>query len=116
MNKYIKTIAVLSVLTLTTSCNLDPEITEYIPQGRHDELVADSDVVNNVAKAALSKTYAIFQEFYRSHDDFGLKAFHIATDLMCEDVAYRNWNSIIVKRITAVRIAHGNSSIKSFQM
>ena len=92
MNKYIKTIAVLSVLTLTTSCNLDPEITEYIPQGRHDELVADSDVVNNVAKAALSKTYAIFQEFYRSHDDFGLKAFHIATDLMCEDVAYRNWN------------------------
>lgn len=74
-----------------TGCNLDPEVTDFVTRERHEELVDDQVTNSVVSKAALAKVYAIYQENWSTHDDFSLKAFHIATDMMCEDITYRNW-------------------------
>ena len=92
MKNYIKVAAALAFTFGIVGCNLDPEVSEYETQQRHDELIANPETQTGVAKAAIAKIYTIFQDFYSSHDDFGLKAFQIATDMMCEDVAYQNWN------------------------
>lgn len=89
MNKYIKLIVILAAVTPFWSCGddfLDADVTQYVTQERHEEMISDPNVAPNVSKAALAQTYAIFQEFWASHDDFGLKAFQLATDVMCEDV------------------------------
>lgn len=92
MKNYIKVAAALALTFGLAGCDLDPVVTDNVTQERHDELIGNPETQPKVAKAALAKVYSIFQDFYSSHDDFGLKAFHIATDLMCEDVAYQNWN------------------------
>lgn len=90
MNKYISTLALCSILGLATGCKLEAGSGQYISQERHNEMLGEEDVKPGIAKAALSKTYVMFQEYNTSHDDGGLKAFHLFTDLMCEDVAYTN--------------------------
>ena len=73
---------------------LDSEVTQFITQERHNELISDLSTISNVSKAALSKTYEVFNYAGRtSHDDFGLRAFQFATDLMCEDmnINKHNW-------------------------
>ena len=90
MNKYISTLALCSILGLATGCKLEAGSGQYISQERHNEMLGDEDVKPGIAKAALAKTYVMFQEYNTSHDDGGLKAFHLFTDLMCEDVAYTN--------------------------
>lgn len=92
MKKYIKLAAALALTCGFAGCNLDPEVTEYTTQERHDELIGDPATQPKVAKAAIAKIYAVYQEYYSSHDDFGLKAFQIATDMMCEDIAYHQFN------------------------
>lgn len=92
MKNYIKAAATLALTFSLVGCDLDPVITEFESQDRHNELIGNPETQPKVAKAALAKVYSIFQEFDSSHDDFGLKAFHIATDMMCEDVAYQRWN------------------------
>lgn len=92
MNKYIKFIAALALFTSIWGCVEDAEVTQYVTQERHDELISDPATVEGVSKAAISKTYAIFQESWSSHDDFGLKAFQFATDMMCEDMNINQFN------------------------
>ena len=92
MKNYIKVAAALAFTFGIVGCNLDPEVSEYETQQRHEELIANLETQAGVAKAATAKIYTLFQEPYSTHDDFGLKAFHIATDMMCEDVAYLRWN------------------------
>ncbi|PVX52557.1 SusD-like starch-binding protein associating with outer membrane [Balneicella halophila] len=90
MKKYIKRFAFVAILApIFLSCQddfLDADVTRYTTQERHDELISNPETAGGVSKAAISKTYAIFQEYWDSHDDFGLRAFQFATDAMCEDV------------------------------
>lgn len=89
-NKYIKILSCIAILApLFIGCKddyLDAEVTQYETQERHKELISNPETVSKVSKAAISKTYAIFQDYWKSHDDFGLKAFQLATDVMCEDI------------------------------
>ena len=90
MKNYIKAAATLALTFSLVGCDLDPVITEFESQDRHNELIGNPETQPKVAKAALAKVYSIFQEFDSSHDDFGLKAF-------------------------AVQVLHGHSSITSSQ-
>lgn len=90
MNKYIKKIALCSVLGLVTGCSLESGTGQYISQERHNEMIGDEETKPTLSKAALARTYAMFQSFESNTESSGLKAFHIFTDLMCEDVAYTN--------------------------
>ncbi len=90
MNKYIKTLALCSVLGLATSCNLESGFGSYISQDRHNEMVGDEETKATLAKAALQGTYSLLQEYYGNTENSGLKAFHLFTDLMCEDVTFTN--------------------------
>lgn len=92
LNKYTNVLGVAAIACTLTACNLDPEVTEYVTQERHNEMISDPETQPAIAKAAMSGIYSITQEFYSSHDDFGLRAFQMATDVMCEDVAYLDWN------------------------
>lgn len=90
MNKYIKKIALCSVLGLVTGCSLESGTGQYISQERHNEMIGDEETKPTLSKAALARTYAMFQSFESNTESSGLKAFHIFTDLMCEDVGYTN--------------------------
>lgn len=90
MNKYIKKIALCSVLGLVTGCSLESGTGQYISQERHNEMIGDEKTKPTLSKAALARTYAMFQSFESNTESSGLKAFHIFTDLMCEDVGYTN--------------------------
>ena len=92
MNKYIKFLIALVFFATIWGCIEDAEVTQYVTQERHDELISDPATVEGVSKAAISKTYAILQESWSSHDDFGLKAFQFATDMMCEDMNINQFN------------------------
>ncbi len=97
MTKNIYKLALVALLPiLGWSCQddfLDTEVTKNVTQERHNELIEDSETGAKVAKAAIGKTYEIFQSSWNSHDDFGLKAFQLATDMMCEDMTIdrRQW-------------------------
>lgn len=90
MKNYIKAAAALAFTFGIVGCNLDTEVSEYVSQQRHEELVVNPETRAQVARAATAKIYALFQEPYSddSHDDFGLKAFQVATDMMCEDMVF----------------------------
>ena len=68
MNKYIKFIAALALFTSIWGCVEDATVTQYVTQERHDELISDPATVEGISKAAISKTYAIFQESWSSHE------------------------------------------------
>ena len=94
MKKYMSGVAVALLALSMTGCSLDPEVTEYVTQERQDELINDSQTKPGVAKASMGKAYAVLQEFWDSHDNFGLKAFQLAVDEMGEDISYigkYNW-------------------------
>ncbi len=93
MTKNIYKLALVTVLpVLAWSCQddfLDAEVTRNVTQERHNELIQDSENAPKVAKAAIAKTYEVFQQSFPSrggHDSFGLRAFQLATDMMCEDI------------------------------
>lgn len=75
MKNYIKVAAALAFTFGLTGCDLDPVVTDNVTQERHDELIGNPETQPKVAKAALAKVYSIFQDFYDSHDDFGLEGF-----------------------------------------
>lgn len=94
MNKIYKFVALagLSVGSLlVTSCKkefLDPPVVDYISEDHRAELVKDPEVLGDIIDASLSASYSVFQDYWSSHDDFGLKAFHLGTDMLAEDIVY----------------------------
>ena len=81
----------LLTLPFISSCKkefLQPPVVDYVTEEHRSELVKDPQVLNDIIDASLSASYNVFQEYYSSHDDFGLKAFHLATDMYGEDIAY----------------------------
>lgn len=86
MKKYMKSLMALAIAISMTTCNLEPELTDYRNEQRHKEMVNDPVLNTKLAKAALANTYSVFQDSWSSHDDAGLRAFQMATDMMCEDM------------------------------
>lgn len=91
MNKYILSLGAILVVGAFTSCSkdyLDPEVTDYVTESHLAELRKDAKVVKSLSKASIAATYNDLQTFWRSHDDFGLKAFQIQSDMLGEDMPY----------------------------
>jgi len=63
MKNYIKVAAALAFTFGIVGCNLDPEVSEYETQQRHEELIANLETQAGVAKAATAKIYTLFQEY-----------------------------------------------------
>lgn len=63
MKNYIKVAAALAFTFGIVGCNLDPEVSEYETQQRHEELIANPETQTGVAKAAIAKIYTIFKIF-----------------------------------------------------
>ena len=60
MNKYMKFLIALVFFATIWGCIEDAEVTQYVTQERHDELISDPATVEGVSKAAISKTYSNF--------------------------------------------------------
>lgn len=65
---------------------IDSKVTEYTTNERKIEMINDPEVIKKLSDASLASSYTILQDPNRGHDDFGLRAFQLATDLMCEDM------------------------------
>lgn len=65
---------------------IDTEVTRYITNERKIELVDDPATIGDMSAASVNSTYMRLMQNTRSHDTFGLRAFQLATDLMCEDM------------------------------
>lgn len=90
--KNLKKIALFcATMALTASCSqdfLEPEVKNYVTEEQKKELAKDPTVLQNMVTASLSASYNTLQQYWNSHDDFGLRAFQLATDMMTADLAY----------------------------
>lgn len=91
--KTTKLIIIILFLFLLGSCGedfMESDSTDYLRQDRKDELLKNPIEKTKIIKAELEAVYATLREFRfsgnTSHDYFGLKAIHLATDLAGEDV------------------------------
>ena len=91
MKKIYTTILSIAILIGGfTSCSsdfLDPESTNVIS----NEEIVEGDPIKT-ANSFLNGAYKqLFDNYWRvAHDDFSLKAIHLATDMMCEDMTVYN--------------------------
>lgn len=91
INKYITLAGLALSFLLVSSCKkdfLDPPVVDYFTEDHRQELANDPEVVNDIVDASLAASYSVLQDYWSSHDDFGLKAFQLATDMLGEDIAY----------------------------
>lgn len=88
--KYIKIAALSAVLAFTTSCSdsfLDTDPTQNASNDQVQDLLAkDPSKIQAFISGFYSNLFA--PESQAAHDDFGLKAIELATDLMGADMAY----------------------------
>lgn len=88
--KYTKYLAVLSAALMMGSCSsdfLDKEPSESASQEQIEDLLSkDPTAVQAFITGYYKNTFA--PEAMSAHDDFGLKAFELATDMMGDDMAY----------------------------
>ena len=89
--KYTKYLAILAASFLLGSCSddfMDKEPTENASEDQiKDLLEKDPTAIQAYITGFYKNTFA--PEAQMSHDDFGLKAFELATDLMGDDMAYK---------------------------
>lgn len=85
----------VSLAGLASSCSkeyLSPDVTEYVTEAKLQEMKKDPALLSDLVTASMSGAYKTMIDYDRSHDDFGFKAFHIATDVMTEDMPIEdNW-------------------------
>lgn len=85
----------VSLAGLASSCSkeyLSPDVTEYVTEAKLQEMKKDPALLSDLVTASMSGAYKTMIDYDQSHDDFGLKAFHIATDVMTEDMPIAiNW-------------------------
>lgn len=97
MKLYMKSLfsALLAAALLMTACSedyLETTPTHVLDQESvNDVMQSDPAQVQAYVTGALLNTYC-GGDYWTSHDDFGLPAIKLATDLMCDDIAYTNDN------------------------
>lgn len=90
--KLYKFLPVLAFAALTgcSSDYFDDVETPYITQKQKEELTGDPAALPRIVKAELESVYKVLIEYdlngNTAHDFFGIKAIHLATDLMGEDM------------------------------
>ncbi|MCU4157816.1 RagB/SusD family nutrient uptake outer membrane protein [Carboxylicivirga sp. A043] len=92
----LKQLYILGLLALLTACSDDffnHEPTDKASQEQIDELlVTDPEAVVSIAKANVAGIYTDMFKYRTSHDDFGVKAMELGSDMMTDDIAYnRGW-------------------------
>ena len=89
--KYSKYLAVAAAALMMGACSddfLDKEPTKNASEDQvMDAIEQDPEAINAFISGYYMNLYA--PEAQQSHDDFGLKAFELATDLMGSDMAYK---------------------------
>jgi starch-binding outer membrane protein, SusD/RagB family len=88
--KYTKYLAILAAAFMMGSCSddfLDKEPSENASEDQIKDLL-DKDPTAIQAYITGYYKNMFSPEAQQSHDDFGLKAFELATDLMGDDMAY----------------------------
>lgn len=94
MNNITKIVLVLTLSGGLMACGnnaIDTEVSQYIPQEKRDELVKeDATFSSDLSMALLQSNANKLQGYWDSHDDFGLKAYHMTIDLMGEDMVGQN--------------------------
>ncbi len=90
-------VASLSVAMLLPSCKksfLDVEPVEYISEVQKEEYEKNPEILAQLLDAQTMAIYnALYERPLRGGDCyFGLRAWQLATDMMCEDIAYQNYN------------------------
>lgn len=93
LNRFIHISIATVAIAMLASCS--EEYLETSPAGTIEE-----EAVNNVMQADPSQVQSYVAgaqmnlycggDYWTSHDDFGLPAVKLATDLLCEDIAYYN--------------------------
>lgn len=93
MKTTIKTIALLASVFLASCTDdfLNTDVDQYLTKERKDELVKESpEAVVKLVQGSLDGVYNVLIDYNlngnTSHDYFGLKAIHLATDLTSEDM------------------------------
>ena len=93
--KYTKYLAILAAAFMMGSCSddfLDKEPSENASEDQIKDLL-DKDPTAIQAYITGYYKNMFSPEAQQSHDDFGLKAFELATDLMGDDMAYMTHTS-----------------------
>lgn len=88
-------ILLIGAAALTVSCSKD--YLETAPTHVADQETVSKVMQDDPSQVQAYVTGALFNlycggDYWASHDDFGLPAIKLATDLMCEDIAYTNDN------------------------
>ena len=103
--KYTKYLAILAAAFMMGSCSddfLDKEPSENASEDQIKDLL-DKDPTAIQAYITGYYKNMFSPEAQQSHDDFGLKAFELATDLMGDDMAYMtNTSSYMIICLTTV--------------
>ncbi len=89
--KYIKLLLIVNILYFVSACSddfLNTEPSQYASEDQIKDLLEhDPSMISAYVNGFYTNLFA--PESQQSHDDFGLKALELATDLMGEDMAYR---------------------------
>lgn len=97
MNAYKSLLAAALVAPLLCSCRdsfLDTDSSQYLTDSKRQELIKDDEMLEKFSNAALLGVHDVLGvPFNPSHDDFGMRACQLATDMMGEDVLMKqsNW-------------------------
>lgn len=95
MKKLRNILLFCGAMALATSCSqdfLEPEETNYITEEQKKAMLQDPKELANLVQATLNVNYNTLQGYWSSHDDWGLRAFQLATDMMGTDLAHtRGW-------------------------
>ena len=102
--KYTKYLAILAAAFMMGSCSddfLDKEPSENASEDQIKDLL-DKDPTAIQAYITGYYKNMFSPEAQQSHDDFGLKAFELATDLMGDDMAYMTSHFFVYDKHTPV--------------
>lgn len=89
MNKYKLLLSSALMLPVLAGCGdnfINSASNQYITNERKEEMTKDPQVLKKISTATLASSYITFQDSWSNHDDFALKALHLCTDLMGEDM------------------------------
>lgn len=87
ISKILLTLLLAGGLVACGNDRITADVSEYLTQDQKEELVKDDKTFASDLRGALLQSNANkLQGGWDSHDDFGLKAYHMTFDLMGEDV------------------------------